>query len=147
MVTGVVLSGRWRGLLETRVSQWLGRISFPLYLVHIIVICGPASMLLVWFAGRGLLGAALVAPVAGFIIVASLAAATIFAPVEQLAIGTSHAFSRAVLGIGGPLGRAMHRLSTIGLSSASRLRGAHAAEAAVDPAPGVPKEDGLNVLH
>src|SRR5438874_6315090 len=42
LVTGVVLSGRWRALLEMRVSQWLGRISFPLYLVHIIVICGPA---------------------------------------------------------------------------------------------------------
>jgi len=148
VVAGVVLSGRWRALLEMRISQWLGRISFPLYLVHILVICGPASMLLVWLAGRGLSGAALVAPIAGFIIVASLAAATIFAPVEQLAIGTSHAFSRAVLGMGGPLGRAMQRLSTIALSSGSRLRGAHAAKPAVDQtAPGVPNEDGVNVLH
>jgi peptidoglycan/LPS O-acetylase OafA/YrhL len=119
VVTGVVLSNHWRDLLETRISQWLGRISFPLYLVHILIICGPGSFLILRLAWWGWSGASLVAVVASFIVIASLAAATLFFPVEALAIRTSHAFSRVILD---------GQQSIVRLAKAARRRAIDAAE-------------------
>ncbi len=98
IVAGVVMSARWRRLLEVPISRWLGRISFPLYLLHPLVICGPASLLIINMSQRGWSGAVLVELVAIFVIAASVLAATLFEPVEQIAIRASHGFSAFLLG-------------------------------------------------
>jgi peptidoglycan/LPS O-acetylase OafA/YrhL len=41
-------------LARNKVSQFLGHLSFPLYLVHLIVIIGPMSWAIVWADRRGL---------------------------------------------------------------------------------------------
>lgn len=98
VVLGAMLSARLRALLETPLSQALGRISFPLYLVHTLVICSASSMLILKLADLGWSRAAVVGVVAPATIAASLAAAALFAPVERLAIAASRAFSSLVTG-------------------------------------------------
>ncbi|MCW2573757.1 MAG: acyltransferase 3 [Frankiales bacterium] len=98
VVASAVLSRLLRGLLQTRVSQFLGRVSFPLYLIHSLVICGPSAMLIIHLDHLGWSRHAVVATVAPFTIAASLLAAWLFSPVERLAIGVSHRLSDMILG-------------------------------------------------
>jgi peptidoglycan/LPS O-acetylase OafA/YrhL len=110
IVGGVVMSSRWRALLASPVSRWLGRISFPLYLLHPLIICGPASLLIFRLTEWGWSGSALVGPVSLFIVISSLIAAALFAPVERAAITTSHVFSRFVLEADERLRRRFNRI-------------------------------------
>ncbi len=93
-VAGTLLSPRLQRLLSAPVSLWLGRMSFPLYIVHSAVICSLSSALVLLTRSWDLHAtAALVIPTT---LVVSLAAARAFEPVERLAVRCAHRFARLV---------------------------------------------------
>ena len=98
VVASALISRLLHALLETRVSQFFGRVSFPLYLIHSLIICGPSSLLILRLNRLGWSHHALVAAVVPFTLSASLIAAWLFSPVERLAIGASHRLSDLILG-------------------------------------------------
>ncbi len=75
-----VLSGMFSG----RLSQWLGHISFPLYLVHVPVLTSLSCWMVVQAAGRGMLTGVSIGLIIAVSMAVSLAAAVAFAPVEVL---------------------------------------------------------------
>jgi peptidoglycan/LPS O-acetylase OafA/YrhL len=82
----VVLTDRFRSVFETRVSRFLGRISFPLYLVHAPIMWSFSMQLLLLLESSGwqsqtarLLVGALTVPV-------SILAAVLFAPVNEAGV-------------------------------------------------------------
>jgi peptidoglycan/LPS O-acetylase OafA/YrhL len=97
MVLGVVASPICRRFLSRGVSRFLGRISFPLYLVHSAVLSSASSYLILMMnrAGYSLPGiAAVVAPATVLI---SLIVAAAFQPVERFSIWASHRISDILL--------------------------------------------------
>jgi peptidoglycan/LPS O-acetylase OafA/YrhL len=85
---------RW---LSASLSQWLGKVSFSLYLVHIIVICSFSSWLyLKWGGGVKVEGLG-VAVVAIATMAFSLLAAVVFYGIERMGIVAGRRISRAVL--------------------------------------------------
>ncbi|SMF93727.1 Peptidoglycan/LPS O-acetylase OafA/YrhL, contains acyltransferase and SGNH-hydrolase domains [Methylomagnum ishizawai] len=54
IVLAVALSPRLKALLSSGLSLFLGKISFPLYLIQIVVICSWSSFLLIALPGLGL---------------------------------------------------------------------------------------------
>src|SRR5579883_2134196 len=86
-----------RRLLSCPLSLWFGRISFPLYLVHSAVICSFSSFLIVALNDASWSAAAIAELVIPSTIVASLAVAQAFAPIERFAIRGSHQFGAVVV--------------------------------------------------
>jgi len=84
--TGVFLAARYslpaQRFLIADVSQSLGRISFPLYLVQFAVIVSLGANLIVVAHGDGVLNAASAMLVAMASVIASLILATLFLPIE-----------------------------------------------------------------
>ncbi len=97
IVFSVLLSQRAKAFLSMPVSQMLGRMSFPLYLCHSLVICAPASWLIVELAQRGFAPATVMAIVSPFVVVGSLIAGALFLPVEGYSIRITRKFSSLVL--------------------------------------------------
>ena len=97
IVLAVVLSPRLQWLLECRVSRFLGQVSFPLYLVHMLVIVGPGSWAIVWLDAAGVSLPVIAAVVMPAVLVVSVLLAWLFLPVERFAVVASHAIARAVL--------------------------------------------------
>ena len=93
LVLSAVLSGRIASFFENGLSCFLGRISFPLYLTHLLVICSLSSYLVSahWFniANSNYLAA--------ITIILSLVLAVLFEPVERFSIIMSHKFSNFVI--------------------------------------------------
>lgn len=77
IVLAVLGSGSLQRGLSTRPMRWLGRTSFGLYLVHMVVIGTVASWLIVWLAPRTTYSVAAAAAVAATVVV-SLAGAELF---------------------------------------------------------------------
>lgn len=96
LVFGILLNRPARRLLALPVSQFLGRISFPLYLIHSAVLFGPSSWLIVNMAQQGWSRPLIVAVVASFTVAGALIAASLFYPVERFAIALSRRLSRIV---------------------------------------------------
>lgn len=94
VVAAVCLTPSFRRPLSGPLGRWLGRISFPLYLIHVIVIASLGCFVLAEMMPRyGYAVAAGAATVAS--IAASLVAATLLAPlVEQSAVHLSHRLGR-----------------------------------------------------
>ncbi len=90
LVLGVVLNKTAQTLLQAPLSRWLGRISFPLYLVHGLVICGPTSWGILELHKLGMSGTFMVGLLVPTTIIMSLIAAWLFLPIEALAVRTSH---------------------------------------------------------
>jgi peptidoglycan/LPS O-acetylase OafA/YrhL len=109
LTAGAVFCAPVRRLFETRLSGFLGWISFPLYLVQaaVIYLLAPRGLdLLAWFGlapqmQRWLLGAALV-PIA---IVCAIA----LCPINDLAVTASRRFGAAVVALGDDAGRLVRR--------------------------------------
>jgi len=101
LVLAPVLSPLLRRLLSSPLSKWLGRISFPLYLLHPLVICSVSSYLIVTLdqLGWSLEHIALVVVPVTFVF--SLGAAQLFVPIERYAIRSSHRFANYVLNADG----------------------------------------------
>jgi peptidoglycan/LPS O-acetylase OafA/YrhL len=93
LVLATLLSPLLQRLLSSSLSQWLGRISFPLYLLHSLVICTFSSFLIVRLHDLSWSPAAIATLVIPATILVSLGAAHIFTPVERLATRTSHRFA------------------------------------------------------
>jgi peptidoglycan/LPS O-acetylase OafA/YrhL len=64
------------------VSQFLGRISFPLYLVQFAVIVSLSANVTIWADANGTLTATTALLIAAGSVIASLALATLFLPIE-----------------------------------------------------------------
>ncbi len=86
IVFAVVACRTLAGLFETPLSCWLGRLSFPVYLTHLIVICSFSSWCYLELSALGVGGGIGAGFTAAITFAASLAAATLFEPVERLAV-------------------------------------------------------------
>lgn len=90
----VQLLPRFQVALANRTSRWLGRLSFPLYLTHLLVICSLSSYLVIALADQGELPAGARTAIALATLGASVLAATLFAPVETAAVRWARGMSR-----------------------------------------------------
>jgi peptidoglycan/LPS O-acetylase OafA/YrhL len=83
---GIFLAVRYslpaQRFLTLGVSQFLGRISFPLYLVQFAVIVSLSAQVIVWADGNDALTATTAMLIAAGSVIASLALATLFLPIE-----------------------------------------------------------------
>ncbi|WP_024880194.1 acyltransferase [Methylosinus sp. LW3] len=96
----VALALRWRGLSdflgESAISCFLAKISFPLYLIHYVVIATATSAAITLVGDRLTLPLALAISAATILL--SIVAAMLFAPVERFAHAASRRFAALVLG-------------------------------------------------
>jgi peptidoglycan/LPS O-acetylase OafA/YrhL len=96
----VALALRWRGLsdflAENAMSRFLAKISFPLYLVHYVVIVTATSGMIALVGDRLTLPLALAISAATILL--SIVAAVLFQPVERFAHAASRRFAALVLG-------------------------------------------------
>jgi len=87
--------------LSNSLSQWLGKISFPLFLMHYAVIVSFTSWAIVLTSLNGLAPPMVYAGIALASLALSMVCAVLFVPVEQFAIRFSHAtwrlFERHIL--------------------------------------------------
>lgn len=84
-------------IFETRVLMFLGRISFPLYLTHLLVFCSFSSFLFIYMTQAGWNPHTVKNTVIVASFGASLLAACIFSPVEDFAVRISRRFARYVI--------------------------------------------------
>ncbi|WP_185762525.1 acyltransferase family protein [Achromobacter mucicolens] len=84
-------------ILSNRLSQWLGAVSFPLYLTHLLVFCSVSSYMVLALSENGSLSTTVRLVIAITTIAASLIVATAFEPIEKLAIRVSRAISSAAM--------------------------------------------------
>jgi len=96
--TGIFLAARYslpaQRFLMLDVSQFLGRISFPLYLVQFAVIVSLSANLIVVAHTDGVLNSASALLVATASVIASLVLATLFLPVEVATLSLLRRFDR-----------------------------------------------------
>jgi peptidoglycan/LPS O-acetylase OafA/YrhL len=92
-----MLSPGARRFLDLPISQWLGRISFPLYLTHLFAIYTVGAALYLWLGDGGKITAAGTLVVAAASTAAALALARAFLPVESFSVSAGRSFSRGVL--------------------------------------------------
>lgn len=97
VVLAVQLSPIFQGFLSTRLSKWLGAVSFPLYLTHLLLICSISSYMVLALADSGTLTPLSRIVIALTTVCIALIVATAFAPVERLAIRASRYLSRAAM--------------------------------------------------
>jgi peptidoglycan/LPS O-acetylase OafA/YrhL len=103
-IAAVVMSPGLKAAFQLRVSQYLGSVSFPLYLCHGIVLCSLGSWLVLALHTAAYSDGMLSLLVPPTIIIGSLALATLLRPVERLAISRARVFSTWVLSPGFPAG-------------------------------------------
>jgi peptidoglycan/LPS O-acetylase OafA/YrhL len=86
------LPAQW--FLTLGISQFLGRISFPLYLVQFAVIVSLSAQVIVWAERSGVLTATTAMLIAAGSVLASLALATLFLPIETGTLSLLRRFDR-----------------------------------------------------
>ena len=101
----VLASHQLDWLFSTALSQWLGRISFPLYLVHFSVLASFSAGMVVWAHQGGILAPHILWLIVVASICLSLLAAIAFEPVEHLTRKIGNALSRYVVDDVEPAGR------------------------------------------
>jgi hypothetical protein len=96
--TGIFLAARYslpaQRFLTLGVSQFLGRISFPLYLVQFAVIVSLSANLIVIADGDGILNSASAVLIATASVIASLVLAALFLPIEVATLSLLRWFDR-----------------------------------------------------
>jgi peptidoglycan/LPS O-acetylase OafA/YrhL len=97
LVLAVVIWRPLAGVFECRLSRRLGRLSFPLYLTHLPVLCSVSSYVYLRLAAGGLELRGCGLAVLGLTLALSLLAGALFEPVEQAAIVLSRKFSDFVI--------------------------------------------------
>jgi peptidoglycan/LPS O-acetylase OafA/YrhL len=97
VVAAPIFSSFLRAVLAAPVSRWLGRLSFPLYLVHSAVICSLSAYLIIALDQLSWSPSGIAAVVIPVTIVASLFAAQAFEPIERFAIRSAHRFAGLLL--------------------------------------------------
>jgi peptidoglycan/LPS O-acetylase OafA/YrhL len=98
MVTGITFNPAFVRFFSLRVSQLLGKLSFPLYLTHVQVFASVSCLAFLALFGAGASRETAAAIVIVLSIPAFLLAAALFYPVEWLAVHASRALSSALLG-------------------------------------------------
>lgn len=93
----VLVSPRLKSVLSTRLSRFLGSLSFPLYLVHPIMITSLGS-LFAWRMSDGVSRTSLIVATGFVCIASSFVAAYMFLPVETASIRLARRFSNVVIG-------------------------------------------------
>ncbi len=99
LVTAVAQSRTLRAFFERRLSNFLGHISFPLYLVHMSVIVSYSSFLLITLPEHGVSRQATVNYMVLTTLPLCIVAAILFAPIETIAIRASRAFANVISNI------------------------------------------------
>jgi len=90
--------------LGSKLSLWLGHISFPLYLTHLLVICSASSWIYLYFTEVGFDLIITSALTALLTFVTAIFVAILFTPVESFAIRISRSFSNLIISRGaGPI--------------------------------------------
>jgi peptidoglycan/LPS O-acetylase OafA/YrhL len=105
MVAGVAFCPPVREFFESRVSEFLGRISYPLYLVQAAVIYAFSLWMLDALSGVGLGSAAQRWIVDVATLPVAFVAAIAFSPANELAVTVSRTFGRACVSLLGRLGQ------------------------------------------
>ena len=94
---GVVRSRTARAFLSARISQWLGAVSFPLYLVQILIITTVTSDLIVAANGAHALNPWTAAGIGAVSLALCLVAAQVFLPAERLGLRAAAWFGNLVV--------------------------------------------------
>ena len=84
------------GFFSNRLSRFLGKISFPLYLVHFSVIVSLTSYLIVFAQAHGGLSAGHIWEICAVSVLASLAASVLFYPIEIMTLWLCHRIGRLI---------------------------------------------------
>jgi len=93
----VLRSGPILRFLSLPVSQWLGRLSFPLYLIQISIIVSLTSGLVVFTGANGILNPLTALGIALVSIAACLLAAQLFMPVERFTLDLASRVGRIAI--------------------------------------------------
>jgi peptidoglycan/LPS O-acetylase OafA/YrhL len=104
LVAGVAFCGPVREFFESRLSEFLGRISYPLYLVQAAVIYAFSLWMLDALSGAGFGSAAQRWIVDIATLPVAFVAAIAFGPANELAVTVSRTFGRACVSFFGRLG-------------------------------------------
>jgi peptidoglycan/LPS O-acetylase OafA/YrhL len=86
VVAAVLVNARLISAMECRLSHKLGLLSFPLYLVHSLVLCIVASRLGLWLIKSGVHGFAVSAIEILVVVPLCLVGAHLFSPIESLSV-------------------------------------------------------------
>lgn len=97
LVFAVTFSPPLRRFFSSKVSDFLGSISFPLYLLHFAVICSFTSSLYPWLHGQPLSNLTISNITLSSSVAVSLLAAWLFLPVEKFSIKASRHFADFLL--------------------------------------------------
>ena len=97
MVFAVSFSPSLRRFFSSRVSEFLGSLSFPLYLVHFAVICSFTSYLYLWLHHQPLSNLTISNITLVSSVAVSLLVAWLFLPVEKFSIKASRSFADFLL--------------------------------------------------
>lgn len=92
-----MMSRTIRGVFEMSISQFFGKISFPLYLMHSTVICSAGSYLALTMHDRGYGAHSIAWTVLIVVLIVSVGAGTLFEPIEHLAKTVSRHLSTHLL--------------------------------------------------
>jgi len=108
LVASVTFSNLLRKAFSCRLSRFLGRISFPLYLCHIFVICSWSSYLFIWLPTLGWSAewANTINIATSFVI--TLLVSVLLLPIERFSVGMSKRVARVILGRTGSGDRFQH---------------------------------------
>ncbi|MDP9895797.1 peptidoglycan/LPS O-acetylase OafA/YrhL [Variovorax boronicumulans] len=97
LLYGVLLNKGFQRALSSPVSQWLGRVSFSLYLLHIPVLCSFTSWAYLALGGGERPSTTGIAVLLIATVALCLVAAALFHPMERLGITMGRRLSQAVL--------------------------------------------------
>ncbi len=97
IVGAICFNKRGQSFLQHPISQFLGRISFPLYLTHILILCTWSSWLYLAMRSLALPFFFIAISVVISSVAIALVAAVLFSPIEKFAIHFSRALSRKFL--------------------------------------------------
>lgn len=93
ILAATILNPWLNKVLSNRFSQFLGKISFPLYLTHLLVICSWSSWLYIQLAEENYSATIASITIAASTVLVSIGVATIFSPVEDYSISIGKKFS------------------------------------------------------
>lgn len=101
LAVAILISVMWlptlRASLQTPISRWLGTISFPLYLTHMLIVCAWTPLAVILLRNVGVPSALqTVAAIASSIVIALLLASA-FMPVERFSIAAGRYLSARLM--------------------------------------------------
>lgn len=95
LLYGVLLNKGFQRTLSSPVSSWLGRISFSLYLIHVLVLCSFTSWAYLALGGGEKLSSIGSTALLAVTVAVCLAVAALFHSMERLGIALGRRFSQA----------------------------------------------------